>query len=230
MPSCWLLRAFASGDRGAAAAAAKSQPSPPSRRYRLSALTSLLADIKDAYRGDPVLLSRPEEEAPLAVRSTAGYRWIPVLTASLACTFRRIRRCVRRLLHEGHDAPTIWHLGKDKTMEQVKRRFYWPGMDEDVQQYVRSCDACQLNKAVAAGSGSTAAAAPRKSAWQQAEHGSTTKPPKSKSGGAQIVVFVDKLTKMVHFVPTKTTATAPQLAHIFWMGPWFASMDYIAVR
>ena len=51
-----------------------------------------------------------------------------------------------RILHECHDAPTGGHLGKDKTIEQVKRRFYWPGMDEEIQQYVTSCDACQRNK------------------------------------------------------------------------------------
>ena len=51
-----------------------------------------------------------------------------------------------RLLHECHDVPTAGHLGKDKTLEQVKRRFYWPRMDADVLQYVRTCDACQRNK------------------------------------------------------------------------------------
>src|SRR6185437_13936138 len=51
-----------------------------------------------------------------------------------------------RLLHECHDLPTAGHLGKDKTLEQVKRRFYWPRMDADVLQYVRTCDACQRNK------------------------------------------------------------------------------------
>ena len=48
------------------------------------------------------------------------------------------------ILLECHDASG--HLGKDKTMEQVKRRFYWPGMDETVRKYVTSCDACQRNK------------------------------------------------------------------------------------
>ena len=38
------------------------------------------------------------------------------------------------------------HLGKDKTIDQVKRRFYWLRMDEEIQQYVTSCDPCQRNK------------------------------------------------------------------------------------
>ena len=36
--------------------------------------------------------------------------------------------------------------------------------------------------------------------------------PRSQSGNDAIVVFVDKLTKMVHYVATTTNVTAPQLA------------------
>ncbi len=39
--------------------------------------------------------------------------------------------------------------------------------------------------------------------------------PRSRSGNDAIVVFVDKLTKLVHFVATTTTVTAPQLATLF---------------
>jgi transposase InsO family protein len=42
-----------------------------------------------------------------------------------------------------------------------------------------------------------------------------TKLPTSTTGFDCIVVFVDKLTKMVHYAPTTTTATALDIAHIF---------------
>ena len=51
-----------------------------------------------------------------------------------------------RILMECHDAPTSGHLGKDKTIATVKQRFYWPGMDDEMQRYVVSCDECQRNK------------------------------------------------------------------------------------
>jgi hypothetical protein len=40
--------------------------------------------------------------------------------------------------------------------------------------------------------------------------------PKTKQGYDSIVVFVDKFTKRAHFVPTYTTATAPDIAKIFF--------------
>ena len=96
-------------------------------------------------RDDPVYRRCAEEAAALPCRSAPG-RWrLPVLHGD--SPVHPERPALRtRILHECHDAPTGGHLGKDKTIEQVKRRFYWPGMDDDVRAYVTSCDACQRNK------------------------------------------------------------------------------------
>ena len=51
--------------------------------------------------------------------------------------------------------------------------------------------------------------------WQQVSMDLITQLPRSRTGNDAIVVFVDKLTKMVHYVATTTTVTAPQLATIF---------------
>jgi transposase InsO family protein len=42
-----------------------------------------------------------------------------------------------------------------------------------------------------------------------------TQLPRSKLGNDAIIVIVDKLTKMVHYVPTTTTVTAPQISELF---------------
>src|SRR5215217_1328932 len=43
-----------------------------------------------------------------------------------------------------------------------------------------------------------------------------TQLPRTKAGHDAIVVFVDTFSKMVHFVPTKTTASAPDTAKLFF--------------
>ena len=43
-----------------------------------------------------------------------------------------------------------------------------------------------------------------------------TQLPKTKDGHDAIVVFVDRLSKMVHFQPTVTSASAPDIAKIFF--------------
>jgi hypothetical protein len=43
-----------------------------------------------------------------------------------------------------------------------------------------------------------------------------TQLPKTKTGNDAIVVFVDVFSKMVHFAPSRTTATAPETARLFF--------------
>ncbi|MFZ3192018.1 MAG: DDE-type integrase/transposase/recombinase, partial [Moraxellaceae bacterium] len=108
------------------------------------------------------------------------------------------------------------HLGTDKTIEQVKRRFYWPSMDQGIEAYVISCDACQRNKPSQRATMGLMQPLPIPDRpWQQVSMDLITQLPRSRSGNDAIVVFVDKLTKMVHYVATTTTVTAPQLADLF---------------
>ena len=38
------------------------------------------------------------------------------------------------------------HLGKDKTLDLLGQRFYWPGMTRDVESYINSCERCIKRK------------------------------------------------------------------------------------
>ena len=51
------------------------------------------------------------------------------------------------LLYWHHDVPWCAHLGAAKTVRAVKTQFYWPKMDQSVEDYVSSCHLCQANKA-----------------------------------------------------------------------------------
>lgn len=53
---------------------------------------------------------------------------------------------VNDVLSMMHDQPTGGHFGMKRTFESVKRRFFWPSIQEDVHEYVRSCDICQKRK------------------------------------------------------------------------------------
>ena len=50
------------------------------------------------------------------------------------------------VLHELHDGALEGHLGKDKTLNKVKERFYWQGMQHDGRNWCRTCEACQTQK------------------------------------------------------------------------------------
>jgi hypothetical protein len=50
---------------------------------------------------------------------------------------------VEPLLFNLHDDPTAGHFGINATYEKVRQRYFWPGMHNDVKQYVSTCAICQ---------------------------------------------------------------------------------------
>ena len=46
-----------------------------------------------------------------------------------------------------HDSPIVSHGGMLKTLELIRRKFFWPGLVRDVRNYIRSCDVCKESKA-----------------------------------------------------------------------------------
>ena len=45
-----------------------------------------------------------------------------------------------------HDNTLAGHFGMKKTLERVRRSFYWPGMRQEIEDYIRSCFACNRSK------------------------------------------------------------------------------------
>jgi hypothetical protein len=52
----------------------------------------------------------------------------------------------RKILHEFHQLPTGGHLGMNRTFERIKLYTSWPGMKQEIENYVRHCETCQMNK------------------------------------------------------------------------------------
>lgn len=121
------------------------------------------------------------------------------------------------LIRECHDSATGGHLGRDKTIEQMKRRFTWSKMDQDIELYVKTCEHCQRNKPSQQRTpGLLMPIAPPDSpghTWTMDYI--TSLPPCIRSGNDAIVVFVCKLTKLKHFVACKTNIDAPSTARLF---------------
>lgn len=122
----------------------------------------------------------------------------------------------RLVLQELHSAPYSGHFGFEKTFERVARLFYWPGMAEDTRAYIRACISCQANKPSnlrPAGELSPLPIPARR--WQSVSMDFITQLPRTERGFDAIMVVVDRLSKMVHLMPTYTTANAPTVAKLY---------------
>ena len=121
------------------------------------------------------------------------------------------------ILQEAHDSQTAGHFSIDKTYENVTKDFYWPKMSNDIKRYVSTCDSCQRNKASnqqTAGLLQTLDTPTRR--WEQITMDFITHLPVTKNGNDSIVVFVDRLSKRAHFRALHSTATAPEIAKLFF--------------
>ena len=56
------------------------------------------------------------------------------------------RNIRKEIMQHLHDNRTSGHLGREKTLAAVKRRFYWPGMSDDVSRWCKTCIPCAKRK------------------------------------------------------------------------------------
>jgi hypothetical protein len=56
----------------------------------------------------------------------------------------------KQILYEYHDAPLGGHRGMNRTISAIKDRYSWPNMKQEIEDYVRKCKSCQVNKTLGA--------------------------------------------------------------------------------
>ena len=112
-----------------------------------------------------------------------------------------------------HDPPYAGHLGRDRTLEVIRRHFFWPKMKDDVAEFIATCDNCQRNKASnTLPPGLLRLLEIPEGLWESISMDLITHLPQTANGNTAIVVFVDSLSKMVRLVPVKTKISAEAYA------------------
>ena len=130
-----------------------------------------LQKIGDSQQADPVLSTvydsvdrgvSPDLSSLSAEGKEVKYLWerFPSLEIPCGVLIRRLinvgmspkwqtlipRDLRETVLKECHASTMAGHLAGSKTLSNVKRRFLWIGMREDVEIYVKTCTVCQRYK------------------------------------------------------------------------------------
>ncbi|KAJ9511709.1 hypothetical protein QJQ45_018011 [Haematococcus lacustris] len=163
-----------------------------------------------------------KREAPTANKSRAAKQDAMIVIMTLSSRAEGLiyaittRRTAARL-RESAELGSAGHLGMTKTLEQVTRWFTWPGVSENVKSYVRSWDSCQVNKSSAKKPAGLLQPRPiPERPWDSVSMDLIVKLPASGPNKYDsILVFVDRLTKMVHLVKTWESMSATQYAKLF---------------
>jgi hypothetical protein len=119
------------------------------------------------------------------------------------------------LIRMYHDAPTVGHPGVARKLGIITCMFLWPGVRRKFFDYIKTCDSCQRVKAKRSlKTGKLISLVPEPKPWSTIGMDMITKLPLS-SGYDSILVVVDLLSKMAHFIPCKEAVLSATLANLF---------------
>ncbi|CDJ65734.1 H0207B04.5 protein, related, partial [Eimeria necatrix] len=119
------------------------------------------------------------------------------------------------VLHSHHDHVTAGHRGQKKPFAALSKHHYWPGMRAYTTAYVESCTHCRASKSInqkPAGLLQQLLIPSRR--WAHVSLDFVTDLPLTTTGHDSILVMVDSLSKMAHFVPAKKSFTAADTVEI----------------
>lgn len=68
--------------------------------------------------------------------SKNGFVWKMVVPTSLRT----------QVIQDSHNPPTAAHGGMNKTLKRIQLRYFWPSMNKDTKNFVRTCEVCQTTK------------------------------------------------------------------------------------
>lgn len=120
-----------------------------------------------------------------------------------------------RIIWEFHDSSMGGHSGQEVTYKKISQFFFWPNLRKHVNEYVQNCDMCQRIKSGTQFPGGLLQPLPiPTSIWEEISLDFIEGLPKSSDMDC-ILVVVDRLTKVGHFIPLKHPYTATTVAQVF---------------
>nr|CAH68019.1 H0807C06-H0308C08.6 [Oryza sativa] len=120
------------------------------------------------------------------------------------------------IMKEAHETLYSIHPGSTKMYQDLKQQFWWASMRREIAEYVALCDVCQRVKAEhQKPAGLLQPLKIPEWKWEEIGMDFITGLPRTSAGHDSIWVVVDRLTKVAHFIPVKTTYTGNKLAELY---------------
>jgi hypothetical protein len=133
------------------------------------------------------------------------------------------RICVPKIMHlrqliliEAHDSTYSIHPRSTNMYQDLKEKYWWYDLKRDVATHVALCDVCQRVKVEH--KRPTRLLQPLKVPewkWEEISMDFIVGQPRTRDDYDSIWVIVDRLTKVAHFIPMKTTYSGAQLVELY---------------
>ena len=124
------------------------------------------------------------------------------------------------IISKHHDYIAAKHPGRAKTLEKIRENYIWEGMRRDVDRYVDNCETCQRTKSRRNRAFGLLNPLPVSSGvWKSITLDYITGLPEVRGHDA-ILVVVDRLSKMAHYIPTAKEVSAQETAKLMLHHVW----------
>jgi Integrase zinc binding domain len=106
--------------------------------------------LRNAYHKDAMfskIMAHPDAHKKFGIRD--GLIWTKnQLRHDVVCVPRNVfhggRRMIEIILDHAHQ--TVGHYSQLKTLNYIRRAYWWPSMATDIELFCTSCAKCQMNK------------------------------------------------------------------------------------
>ena len=171
-------------------------------------LTELQRKVMQGYKEDPWFTNK-ENTHNLQIQSGLWYKDHCLVIPE----YENLREVI---MEECHATPYSGHPGIAKTVANIQRVYWWPHLQDDVKHFIKHCDPCQRNKGAHQKQGGMLKPLPiPESNWESVSMDFITALPQTKAGNESIIVYVDRLSKMVHLKAIPYIINAEQCALYF---------------
>lgn len=117
------------------------------------------------------------------------------------------QKCIVRILEEAHDSATGGHFGVNKTLDRIRKRFYWASCKQDVEDWCRSCGICVSKRGPSEKGKSALQVYNVGTPFERVQMDILGPLPRTNSGNKYLLVVVDCFTKWVEAFPLKNIRT-----------------------
>ncbi|TYK22548.1 retrotransposon protein, putative, Ty3-gypsy subclass [Cucumis melo var. makuwa] len=185
-----------------------------SRKSRLpkSALCGIRVALLNELRGSKAVVTIKDSESLLAqfqVRSS-------LVTEIGRLCVPNISELKNAILEEAHSLAYVIHPGSTKMYKTLNKAYWWPGMKQEIAEYVDRCLIFQQVKPVRQRLGGFLNPLPVPEwKWEHITMDFLFELPCTSSGHDGIWVIIDRLTKTTRFIPVKAKSTLDQLARLY---------------
>ena len=107
-------------------------------------------------------------------------------------------------MYRYHALPVSGHHGRDNTQRNIKRSYYWDGMDKDISRWVRACAVCQRRKQARRLHVGNASSVQAQRPWEKVAIDIVSASTTHAAGMRYILTALDVFTRWVIAIPLRT--------------------------